>query len=97
MYLVNSLAIIVVININNIFELTYYKYYKQLLIRNVTTWYSLFLNQPACQENKFYNFKIYLFSVLNTKQTNGGIFSNMAGENFNLEKIFLNVRVRLQG
>ena len=28
MYLVNSLAIIVVININNIFELTYYKYYK---------------------------------------------------------------------
>ena len=33
--------------------------------------------------------------MLNTKQTNDGIFSNKAGENFNLAKIFLNVRVRL--
>ena len=33
--------------------------------------------------------------MLNTKQTNNGIFSNKAGENFNLAKIFLNVRVRL--
>ena len=28
------------------------------------------------QENKFWNFKIHLFSILNTKQTNDGIFSN---------------------
>ena len=33
-------------------------------------------------------FKIHLFSILNTKQTNDGIFSNKAGENFNLAKIF---------
>ena len=32
------------------------------------TWYSLFLNQPVFQENKIYNFKIYLCSFLNTKQ-----------------------------
>ena len=31
----------------------------------------------------------------NTKQTNDGIFSNRAGENFKLAKTFLNVRVRL--
>ena len=64
-------------------------------MRNVTAWYSLLLNQPAFYENKIRNFEIHLFSILNTKQTNDGIFSNKAGENFNLAKIFLNVRVRL--
>ena len=34
------------------------------------------------QENKFCNFKIHLFTILNTKQTNDGIFSSKAGENF---------------
>ena len=38
-------------------------------MRNVTTWYSLFLNQSVYQENKIYPFKINLFSFLNTKQT----------------------------
>ena len=51
--------------------------------------------QPVFQENKIYNFKIHLFSFLNTKQTNDGIFLNKAGENFNLAKIFWNVRVQL--
>ena len=37
-------------------------------------WYSLFLHQPVFQENKIYNFNIHLFSYLNTKQTNDGIF-----------------------
>ena len=37
-----------------------------------------------------------LISILNTKQINDGIFLNKAGENFNLEKIFLKVRVRLR-
>ena len=64
-------------------------------MRNVTNWCSLVLNQPVFKENKFCNFKIQLFSILNTKQTNDGIFSNKAGENFKLAKIFLNVRVRL--
>ena len=41
---------------------------------NVTAWYSLFLNQPIFEENKFCNFKIHLFSILNIKQTNYGIF-----------------------
>ena len=36
-----------------------------------------------------------IFSILNTKQGNDGIFSNKAAENFNLAKISLNVRVRL--
>ena len=57
-------------------------------MRNVTGWYSLFLNQPVFQENKICNFKISLFSILNTKETNNVIFSNKAGENFNLAKIF---------
>ena len=35
------------------------------------------------------------FSILNTKQTNDGIFSYKAGENFSMAKIFLNVRVWL--
>ena len=43
---------------------------------------------------KICSFKIHLFSILNTKETNHGIFSNMAGENFILDKIFLDVRVR---
>ena len=33
--------------------------------------------------------------MLDTKQTNDGIFSNKTGENFNLAKIFWNVRVQL--
>ena len=33
------------------------------------------------QENKIYNFKIHLFSFLNTKKTNDGVFSNITGEN----------------
>ena len=45
--------------------------------------------------NQISQFKIHLFSTLNTKQRNDGIFSNKAGENSNLAKIFLNVRVRL--
>ena len=54
-----------------------------------------FVFKSACLlENKFCNFKIHLFSILNTKQTNNGIFSNKAGENFNLAKTFLNARVR---
>ena len=80
------------INRNDIFELTYYEL---SLIRNITAWYSLLLNEPVFQENKIYTFKIHLFSFSNTKQTNHGIFSNMTGENFNLAKIFWNVRVRL--
>ena len=31
-------------------------------------------------ENKICSSKIHLFSILNTKQTNDGIFSNKAGE-----------------
>ena len=47
----------------------------------------MFLNQPVSQENKFWNFNIYFFSILNTKQTNDGVFSNKAGENLNLTKM----------
>ena len=55
-----------------------------------------FVFKSACfLINKFCSFKIHLFLILNTKQTNDGIFSNKAGENFNLKKNFLNVRVRL--
>ena len=55
-----------------------------------------FVFKTACfQENKICNFKIHLFSILNTKQTNDDIFSNKTGENFDLAKIFWNVRVRL--
>ena len=64
-------------------------------MQNVTAWYSLFLNQPIFQENQIYNFKINLFSFLNTKQTNDGIFSNKTEKNFNTTKFFWNVRVRL--
>ena len=59
-----------------------------MIIRNVTAWYSLFLNQLIFQENKICNFEIHLFSIINIKQTNDGIFSNKAGKNFNLAKIF---------
>ena len=52
-------------------------------MRNVTAWYSLFLNQPIFQENKICDFKIHLFWILNTKQTNDGISSNKTEENFN--------------
>ena len=55
-----------------------------------------FIFKSACLLRiNFYNFKIHLFSILNTKQTNDCIFSNKAGENFNLAKIFLNVGVQL--
>ena len=64
-------------------------------MRNVTSWYSSFLNQPVFLKNKFCNFKIHLFSIFSTRQTNNGIFSNKAGKNFNLAKLFLKVRVRL--
>ena len=42
-----------------------------------------------------FNLKIHLFSILNSKQTNDGIFSNKAKKNFNLAKVFLNMRVQL--
>ena len=55
-----------------------------------------FVFKSACfLKDKFCSFKIHLFSILNSKQTNDGIFSNKFGENFNLAKIFLNVRGRL--
>ena len=55
-----------------------------------------FVFKSACFfKKKLCSFKIHSFSILNTKQTNDGIFSNMAGENFILAKIFLDVRVRL--
>ena len=44
---------------------------------------------------QIFQFKIHLFSILNTKQANDGIFSNRTKENFNFAKTFLNVRVRL--
>ena len=44
-----------------------------------------------------YNFKIHLFSFLNTKQTNNGIFFNKTGDNFNLAKSFWNVRADFNG
>ena len=53
-----------------------------------------FVFESAFYENQFCYLIIHLFSILNTKQTNDGLFSNKAGENFNLVKIFLNVRVR---
>ena len=56
--------------------------------------YSLFLNQPVFLESKIFNFKIHLFSFLNTKQTNG-IFSNKARENSDLAKIVSDLRVCL--
>ena len=37
-----------------------------------------------------------MFSILNTKQTNDGIFLNKTGKKVHLTKIVLNVRVRLQ-
>ena len=55
----------------------------------------LFLNQSVFQENKIYNIKTHLFSFLNTKQRNDGIFLNTSGDNFDLANIFWNVRVRL--
>ena len=55
----------------------------------------MLLNQPVLQENKIYSFKIHLFSFLNTTQINNGVFSNKTEENFNLAKIFWNMRVRL--
>ena len=39
----------------------------------------------------FFDFNPDIF----TKQTNDGIFSKKAGENFHLAKMFFNVRVRL--
>ena len=57
-------------------------------MRNVTAWCSLFLNQLVFKKkNKFCNIKIHLFSILNTKQTNDGIFRTRV--NFHLAKNFL--------
>ena len=56
---------------------------------------TLFFNQPVFHENKIYNFEIHLFSFLDTKQRNDGIFLSITGDNFNLAKIFWNVRARL--
>ena len=64
-------------------------------MQNVTAWYSLILNQSIFSENKFCNFKIHLFSIFNTRETNDGIFLNKAGENINLANMFLNVRALL--
>ena len=55
----------------------------------------LFLNQPVFQENKIYNFKVHLFSFLNSKQKNDCIYFFNAEENFSLVKIFWNLRVQL--
>ena len=41
-----------------------------------------FVFKSAFYENQFCNFIIHLFSILNTKQTNDGLFSNKAGEKF---------------
>ena len=56
-----------------------------------------FALKSACFSRKFtiYNFKIRLFSFLNTKPSNGGNFLKKTGGNFNLAKIFRNVRVQL--
>ena len=54
----------------------------------------MFLNQPVFQENKNYNFKIHLFSFLNTKQT-VFFFEKRLGIILIWQKIFWNVRVRL--
>ena len=62
---------------------------------DLTAWYSLFLNQHVFQENKICNYEIYLSSFSNTKETNDSIFLNKTRENFNLTKIFWNVKVRL--
>ena len=47
-----------------------------------------FSNQPVSLGNKTCSFKIHLFSILNTNQSNDGIFSSKAEKNFNLAKIF---------
>ena len=54
-----------------------------------------FVFKSACFLRKQFFLKIHLFSILNTRQTNAGTFSNKAGENFNLANIFLDMRVRL--
>ena len=51
-----------------------------------------FVFKSACFLRKqILQFEINLFSILNTNQTNDGIFSNKAEDNLNLAKIFLNV------
>ena len=55
-----------IINRNENFELTYYKW---PLIWNVTVWYSLFLNQHF-QKTKFTILKFIYFHFSNTKQEN---------------------------
>ena len=54
-------------------------------------------NKPVLQENKICFPKIHLLSFRSINQTNGMVttFSNNTGENFNLAKLFCNVRVRL--
>ena len=49
-----------------------------------------FVFKSVCfQENKICNFKVQLFSFLNTKQTNDVIFLYKNEKNFNLAKKFL--------
>ena len=47
-----------------------------------------FISACFSRKQKNLQFKIHLSSILNTKQTNDGIFSSKAGKNFNLAKIF---------
>ena len=54
----------------------------------MTALYSLFLNQPAFEENKLSSFKIHLFSILNTKQTNDGIFRTRLEKLLIWQKLF---------
>ena len=57
---------------------------------------SVFKSACFSRKQKIYNFKIHLSSFSNTKQTNGAIFLNTTGDNFNLAKICWNMKVRLQ-
>ena len=54
-----------------------------------------FVFESACFLRKQILQFFFFFSILKTKQTNNGISSNKAVENFNLAKIFLNERVQL--
>ena len=65
-----------------------YNLIKIIPIQNLQFYNSIF------QENKIYNFKIHLFSFLSIKQTNDPNVLNTTLDNFNLTKIFCNMRVR---
>ena len=51
--------------------------------------------QRVNQENNIFTFKIHLFSLKNTNQTNLSIFPNRNEEKFNVVKINWNVSVQL--